>query len=116
MEFIDIEMLIILFLLSGLLLFLVVTYLYKYNESNNSFSKYINFAYLIIIISPILLVVYNKNLLLENIKVIEEGGELKCMDNKSLYLVSKKNSWSIDGIYFTKDSLLIKIDRCSKRD
>ena len=37
----------------------------------------------------------------------------KAKDNND-YKVSKKNLWSIDDIYFTKDSLLIRADKCEE--
>ena len=56
----------------------------------------------------------NEILHYENINKINVGKSLKCRDNNSLYLVSKKNAWLVDDIYFTKDSLLIRADRCDK--
>jgi len=40
------------------------------------------------------------------------GGGLYSESNK--YRVSKKNGWSLEGDYFTKDSLMIRANKCER--
>jgi len=40
------------------------------------------------------------------------GGGLYSEANK--YRVSKKNGWSLEGDYFTKDSLMIRANKCER--
>ncbi len=40
---------------------------------------------------------------------------LECKNNNNLYRVSKEDGWSVDGLYFIKDSLMIRADMCEQR-
>ena len=40
---------------------------------------------------------------------------LECTNNNNLYRVSKKDGWGVDGLYFIKDSLMIRADMCEQR-
>lgn len=51
-----------------------------------------------------------------NLKRFSNGGSFICTGSDSnKYSVSSKNGWSRDKNYFTKDSLMIRADRCEER-
>ena len=51
----------------------------------------------------------------DNITAFVNSKVLECKDAKSSYRVSKKDGWSVEGDSFFKESLLIRTDRCKKR-
>ena len=77
--------------------------------------KYTKYIFLVTLSLPVVVAIYNQDLALEHIKLINAGQSLKCKVNNSLMLVSKKNNWSIEGMYFFRDPVLIRADNC-KRD
>ena len=117
MEFIDKEVIVYAMMMLGTI-FLTVSLIYthKSKKRDSTHPKYTKYLYLLITLLPVFAAFYNENLALENIKDVNNGKSLKCRDDESLYLVSKKNNWIIDGIYFTKDSLLIRADNCKRRE
>jgi len=51
-----------------------------------------------------------------NLKRFSNGGSFICTgSDSSKYSVSSKNGWSRDKNYFTKNSLMIRADRCEER-
>ncbi len=56
----------------------------------------------------------------ENKTYFKRGTALKCLSGGGLYSeanryrVSKKNGWSLEGDYFTKDSLMIRANKCER--
>jgi hypothetical protein len=52
----------------------------------------------------------------ENIQSLEEGSTLKCIMRDNSYRISTKDGWKINKNYFTKDSLLIRADKCEAHD
>ena len=97
------------------LIFFIVSSIYitPKGEPSKTPPAYIKYIYLVILSLPIFVALYNKNIALENMKLINMGKSLKCRDNQSLYLVAQNNGWRVDGIYFIKDSLLIRADKCN---
>ena len=74
--------------------------------------KGIGWAYIVIIASPF---IGSYILMLdaqESIARFKSNTTLKCMSEKVPYLVSKEEQWSIKGVYFTKESLLLRADKC----
>jgi len=52
----------------------------------------------------------------ENLMRFSNGGSFICQGSDSnKYSVSSKNGWSRDKNYFTKDSLMIRADKCEER-
>jgi len=56
----------------------------------------------------------------ENKEFFKNEKLLKCFSGGGLYnesnryRVSKKNGWSLEGDYFTKDSLMIRANKCER--
>jgi hypothetical protein len=55
-----------------------------------------------------------KEAIIENTKSFNSGNILKCSTFTTQYLVSKENGWSVFEDGFTKDSVLIRADGCSR--
>jgi len=51
----------------------------------------------------------------ENIANFKKGVALHCKVNQTDYKVLKESGWELDGIYFIKDALMIRVDKCEER-
>jgi len=72
----------------------------------------------IMIASYAALLLYQPYSVMQDIKSnsasFKKGLTLKCITESASYLVSKESGWKIYGDSFTKDSLLIRGDRCEE--
>ena len=76
--------------------------------------KGIGWAYIVIMASPF---IGSYILMLdaqESIRRFKSNVTLKCMSEEVPYLVSKEEKWKVKGVYFTKESLLLRADKCEE--
>ena len=70
------------------------------------------FPLLFVFVSATYLSIDAKSSIRENMKSFNRGDTLNCATIGTRYLVSKSKGWKINKDSFTKDSLLIRADRC----
>ena len=120
-QFIDLELIKALFLLSLILVFLVPSLSTQKKKSKQiqnskkSSAKYYWFAYVLFIATVIFFQADSSmTQAKENIKAFRGAKVLRCTNDSSKYRVSKKDGWQADGFYFIKDSLMIRADKCEE--
>lgn len=87
--------------------------IFSLTKTKKSKSRYL--FYVAIVTLPFIIANADKNDALENVKLMQDGNALKCTVNSTLYKVSQAEGWSVkNDIYFMKDSLLIRADRCKR--
>ena len=103
-EYINIGILLISSIIIIMLLFLII----------GQKSKLANMITLILLLFINFYIVYDDYATAQaNIKYFQDGSILRCSNGfNTLYRVSKQNNWELDKNYFTKDSLLIRADKC----
>jgi hypothetical protein len=103
------------FILIGMifLLFFIGTVVMKKGQDKpEKLSFFDFFPLLFVFISATYLSMDAKSSIRENMKSFNRGHALNCATLSTRYLVSKSNGWKINRDSFTKDSLLIRADRC----
>ena len=70
------------------------------------------FPLLFVFVSATYLSMDAKSSIDENIKQFNRGDTLNCATLSTRYLVSKSKGWEVHRDSFTKDSLLIRADKC----
>ncbi len=71
---------------------------------------------LIAIVTPLLLSYNTKSAIAENLDTFKQNQLLICNTLTNNYLVSKAKNWKIFEDSFTKESLLIRADKCQNVD
>ena len=105
-------------LLLAVLMVIAVTFLLgDYNPKNkgkrNAKSKII---IPILLMIPFLAAYISHSTAIETIGKFKRGITFQCKQFDMNYLVSKEEKWRVEGVYFTKDSLLIRADNCEEFD
>ena len=104
-------------LISVLMLIALIFLLGDYNPKNkgkrNTKSKIIIPLLLMI---PVLDAYISYVTAIETIGNFKHGVTLQCKQFHTKYLVSKEEKWRVKGVYFTKDSLLVRADNCEEFD
>jgi len=120
LEFIDIE------LVKGLLFLLItgsVTILSfssnnekqkkQYQDVSKNNEKFYWLLFIgILIVTPFIDAKFSMSKAEQNIQNFKGAKILRCTKIDTKYRVSKKASWEVDGLYFVKDSLMIRADTC----
>jgi len=76
--------------------------------------KSLRLIYIVIIAIPFVSSYLSMQDAKESISKFNHNSTFKCHIDEFDYIVSKDEKWSVRGHYFTKDSLLIRGDRCEK--
>ena len=107
-EFIDMQIVIAVGLLVGLLLINIP----KHNKEDKE-KRGVNKLILLGLISiPVLAAITDNRDAQANLERFKSGVALTCNTHGSKYLVSQKENWDISDNYFKKESLIIRADRC----
>jgi len=112
--FIDLDM-----IKAVMLLILIIYTLYgslSLDGSKPSLLKVIHAIAITAIISIFVVAYNNKENAQENTNAFAKNNTvLECTNNNNLYRISQKDGWNVDGLYFIKDSLMIRADMCEQR-
>ena len=66
----------------------------------------------ILIVIPFIDAKFSMSKAEQNIQNFKAAKILRCTKKDTKYRVSRKDGWEIDGLYFVKDSLMIRADIC----
>lgn len=110
-EFIDSEIMkaIIMLMLAFTLL------LSSLNKKNKAFvPRWAKGVYLFLALAPFLMAAIAMSNAEDNINKFHQGERLFCTADKQKYIVTKQSGWRVEGVYFIKESLLIRGDSCEQ--
>ncbi|MDF1879048.1 hypothetical protein JHD46_05265 [Sulfurimonas sp. SAG-AH-194-C20] len=83
-------------------------------DSSKNKKHSLGLMYLVIIAMPFISASCSMQDAKESISKFKHDVTLKCFIDEFDYVVSKEEGWSLRANYFTKDSLLIRCDKCEE--
>jgi len=116
MSFISVETVKAVVLLFFAILLFIVSFRINKKNKYKSYKTKIAFITLILIAIPFIEAYSLKSNMELNFKQFISGRSFICINNNfHSYKVSKDNGWNKEGIYFNKDSLLVRADKCEEQ-